>query len=141
MGPNGSGKSTFSKVLVGHPAYQVEDGAAVFKGDDLLEREPEERAQDGVFLAFHKWRQHRDKEVKAHEMQKIRKERQLLKRELAVLLQRMREMKEVEETTRRTSAQRGVAMMNEVMDQMKLLTAASKKRRVRIDAWVGKEQG
>ena len=95
----------------------------------------------GVFLAFHKWRQHRDKEVKAHEMQKIRKERQLLKRELAVLLQRMREMKEVEETTRRTSAQRGVAMMNEVMDQMKLLTAASKKRRVRIDAWVGKEQG
>ena len=79
--------------------------------------------------------------MKAHEMQKIRKERQLLKRELAVLLQRMREMKEVEETTRRTSAQRGVAMMNEVMDQMKLLTAASKKRRVRIDAWVGKEQG
>merc|ERR1711871_1012210 len=98
------------------------------------------RQSFGVFLAFHKWRQHRDKEMKASEMRKIRKERELLKRELSVLLHRMQEMKEVEEMTRRTSAQRGVAMMNEVMDQMKLLTAASKKRRVRIDAWVEREQ-
>jgi len=53
MGPNGSGKSTFSKVLVGHPAYEVEGGSAIFRGDeDLLEYEPEERAQQGVFLAF-----------------------------------------------------------------------------------------
>ena len=52
MGPNGSGKSTFSKVLVGHPAYEVTGGTAEFNGKDLMESEPEERAQQGVFLAF-----------------------------------------------------------------------------------------
>ena len=53
MGPNGSGKSTLSKVLVGHPAYEVTDGTVVFNQDDeFLESEPEERAQQGVFLAF-----------------------------------------------------------------------------------------
>lgn len=52
MGPNGSGKSTFSKVLAGHPAYTVTGGEILFKGEDLLEMEPEERAQAGVFLAF-----------------------------------------------------------------------------------------
>jgi len=53
MGPNGSGKSTFSKVLVGHPAYEVTGGKAMYRdGEDLLELEPEERAQQGVFLAF-----------------------------------------------------------------------------------------
>ena len=52
MGPNGSGKSTFSKVLVGHPSYEVTGGKADFNGNDLLDLEPEERAQKGVFLAF-----------------------------------------------------------------------------------------
>ena len=52
MGPNGSGKSTFSKVLVGHPSYEVTGGKADFNGNDLLDLEPEERAQNGVFLAF-----------------------------------------------------------------------------------------
>jgi len=53
MGPNGSGKSTFSKVLVGHPSYEVTGGTAEYrKGEDLLELEPEDRAQQGVFLAF-----------------------------------------------------------------------------------------
>ena len=52
MGPNGSGKSTFSKVLVGHPSYEVTGGKASFCEKDLLELEPEERAQQGVFLAF-----------------------------------------------------------------------------------------
>ncbi len=52
MGPNGSGKSTFSKVLAGHPAYEVTGGKVVFQGGDLLEMEPEERARNGVFLAF-----------------------------------------------------------------------------------------
>ena len=53
MGPNGSGKSTFSKVLVGHPAYDVTGGTVNFReGEDLLELEPQERAQQGVFLAF-----------------------------------------------------------------------------------------
>jgi Fe-S cluster assembly ATP-binding protein len=52
MGPNGSGKSTLSKVLVGHPSYEVEGGSAVFRGEDLLDSEPEERAQQGIFLAF-----------------------------------------------------------------------------------------
>ncbi|MBD2357773.1 Fe-S cluster assembly ATPase SufC [Tolypothrix sp. FACHB-123] len=52
MGPNGSGKSTFSKVLAGHPAYQVTGGEVIFQGQNLLELEPEERARTGVFLAF-----------------------------------------------------------------------------------------
>ncbi|HEY9642060.1 MAG TPA: Fe-S cluster assembly ATPase SufC [Coleofasciculaceae cyanobacterium] len=52
MGPNGSGKSTFSKVLAGHPAYQVTGGEVIFQGQDLLELEPEARARSGVFLAF-----------------------------------------------------------------------------------------
>jgi Fe-S cluster assembly ATP-binding protein len=52
MGPNGSGKSTFSKVLAGHPAYEVTGGEIVFLGQNLLEMEPEERALAGIFLAF-----------------------------------------------------------------------------------------
>ena len=52
MGPNGSGKSTFSKVLAGHPAYSVTGGQVHYRGRDLLDQEPEERARDGVFLAF-----------------------------------------------------------------------------------------
>ncbi|MGB7442992.1 MAG: Fe-S cluster assembly ATPase SufC [Coleofasciculaceae cyanobacterium] len=52
MGPNGSGKSTFSKVLTGHPAYEVTGGEIVFKGQNLLELEPEDRAIAGIFLAF-----------------------------------------------------------------------------------------
>jgi Fe-S cluster assembly ATP-binding protein len=52
MGPNGSGKSTFSKVLAGHPAYEVTGGEIIFQGDNLLEMEPEDRSLSGVFLAF-----------------------------------------------------------------------------------------
>ena len=52
MGPNGSGKSTFSKVLAGHPAYEVTGGEVRFLGQNLLELEPEDRARSGVFLAF-----------------------------------------------------------------------------------------
>jgi len=52
MGPNGSGKSTFSKILAGHPAYEVTGGEVIFLGENLLEMEPEERARSGVFLAF-----------------------------------------------------------------------------------------
>jgi Fe-S cluster assembly ATP-binding protein len=52
MGPNGSGKSTLAQVLAGHPAYQVTGGQVHFEGQDLLDLEPEERAQAGVFLAF-----------------------------------------------------------------------------------------
>ena len=52
MGPNGSGKSTFSKVLAGHPAYQVTGGEVIFQGENLLEMEPEKRAIAGIFLAF-----------------------------------------------------------------------------------------
>ena len=52
MGPNGSGKSTFSKVLAGHPAYEVTSGEVTFQGENLLEMEAEERARAGVFLAF-----------------------------------------------------------------------------------------
>nr|WP_290221764.1 Fe-S cluster assembly ATPase SufC [Trichocoleus desertorum] len=52
MGPNGSGKSTFSKILAGHPAYEVTGGEVIFLGENLLDKEPEERARSGVFLAF-----------------------------------------------------------------------------------------
>jgi Fe-S cluster assembly ATP-binding protein len=52
MGPNGSGKSTLAQVLAGHPAYEVTGGTALFEGQDLLDMEPEERAQAGLFLAF-----------------------------------------------------------------------------------------
>ncbi|MDJ0773910.1 MAG: Fe-S cluster assembly ATPase SufC [Mastigocoleus sp. MO_167.B18] len=52
MGPNGSGKSTLSKVLAGHPTYEVTGGEVIFQGQNLLEIEPEERARSGIFLAF-----------------------------------------------------------------------------------------
>jgi Fe-S cluster assembly ATP-binding protein len=52
MGPNGSGKSTLAQVLAGHPAYEVTAGSVRYLGQDLLDMEPEERAQAGVFLAF-----------------------------------------------------------------------------------------
>jgi Fe-S cluster assembly ATP-binding protein len=52
MGPNGSGKSTLSKVLAGHPSYEVISGTVLFEGKDLLELEPDERAREGVFMAF-----------------------------------------------------------------------------------------
>ncbi|NRB09408.1 MAG: Fe-S cluster assembly ATPase SufC [Richelia sp.] len=52
MGPNGSGKSTFSKVLAGHPAYEVTGGEVIFQGESLWEMEPEHRARSGIFLAF-----------------------------------------------------------------------------------------
>jgi Fe-S cluster assembly ATP-binding protein len=52
MGPNGSGKSTLAQVIAGHPAYGVTAGQILYEGRDLLEMEPEERAQAGVFLAF-----------------------------------------------------------------------------------------
>jgi len=52
MGPNGSGKSTLSKVLAGHPSYEVVSGEVIFDGKNLLEFEPDERAREGVFMAF-----------------------------------------------------------------------------------------
>ncbi len=52
MGPNGSGKSTLAQVLAGHPAFEVTEGTVLYDGRNLLEMEPEERAQAGVFLAF-----------------------------------------------------------------------------------------
>jgi Fe-S cluster assembly ATP-binding protein len=52
MGPNGSGKSTLAQVLAGHPAYVVTAGQVLYQGQDLLDMDPEERAQAGLFLAF-----------------------------------------------------------------------------------------
>ena len=52
MGPNGSGKSTLAHVLAGRPGYTVTDGEVTYKGRDLLALAPEERAREGVFLAF-----------------------------------------------------------------------------------------
>ncbi|MBR8831841.1 MAG: putative ATP-dependent transporter SufC [Chroococcopsis gigantea SAG 12.99] len=52
MGRNGSGKSTFSKVLTGHPDYEVTGGEVIYLGENLLEKEPHERSLGGIFLAF-----------------------------------------------------------------------------------------
>jgi Fe-S cluster assembly ATP-binding protein len=52
MGPNGSGKSTLSNVLAGRDNYEVTDGTVMFEGKDLLSLKPEERAHEGIFLAF-----------------------------------------------------------------------------------------
>ena len=52
MGRNGSGKSTLSKVIAGHPSYKVLSGSIQFKGTNILELEPEERARIGIFLGF-----------------------------------------------------------------------------------------
>ncbi len=52
MGPNGSGKSTLAKVLAGHPSYEVTKGEILYEGKDLLDLEPDERAREGVFMAF-----------------------------------------------------------------------------------------
>lgn len=52
MGPNGSGKSTLSQVLAGNDAFEVTSGEVTFNDTDLLEKETEERARDGIFLAF-----------------------------------------------------------------------------------------
>ena len=52
MGPNGSGKSTLAKVLAGHPSYEVTKGEVLYEGKNLLELEPDERAREGIFMAF-----------------------------------------------------------------------------------------
>ena len=52
MGPNGSGKSTLARALAGHPAYEVTDGTVLYEGRDLLAMDPDERAREGVFMAF-----------------------------------------------------------------------------------------
>ena len=52
MGPNGSGKSTLAQVLAGHADYEVTGGSVTYKGQDLLDLEPEERAREGIFLGF-----------------------------------------------------------------------------------------
>jgi Fe-S cluster assembly ATP-binding protein len=52
MGPNGSGKSTLARALSGHPAYEVTGGEITYDGKDLLAMAPEDRAREGVFMAF-----------------------------------------------------------------------------------------
>jgi Fe-S cluster assembly ATP-binding protein len=52
MGPNGSGKSTLAGILAGRADYEVTEGEVTYKGQDLIELDPEERAREGVFLAF-----------------------------------------------------------------------------------------
>jgi Fe-S cluster assembly ATP-binding protein len=52
MGPNGSGKSTLARALSGHPGYEVTSGEVLYEGKDLLEMSPDERAREGLFMAF-----------------------------------------------------------------------------------------
>jgi Fe-S cluster assembly ATP-binding protein len=52
MGPNGSGKSTLARALAGHPGYEVTEGQVLYNGHDLLDMDPDERAREGLFMAF-----------------------------------------------------------------------------------------
>jgi len=52
MGPNGSGKSTLANAIMGHPGFEVTEGQIIFKGEDITEAEPDERARAGLFMAF-----------------------------------------------------------------------------------------
>src|SRR3989442_13902467 len=52
MGPNGSGKSTLAAILAGRDGYEVSSGQVLYDGQDLLEQDPEDRAREGLFLAF-----------------------------------------------------------------------------------------
>jgi Fe-S cluster assembly ATP-binding protein len=52
MGPNGSGKSTFSKILAGHPSYEITKGEIFFKGEEISDLDPDVRSHKGIFLAF-----------------------------------------------------------------------------------------
>jgi Fe-S cluster assembly ATP-binding protein len=52
MGPNGSGKSTLANAIMGHPGLEVTEGSIVFKGEDITEADPDERARMGLFMAF-----------------------------------------------------------------------------------------
>jgi Fe-S cluster assembly ATP-binding protein len=52
MGPNGSGKSTLARIVAGHPEYEVTGGEVLYEGRDLLAMDPDERAREGVFMAF-----------------------------------------------------------------------------------------
>jgi Fe-S cluster assembly ATP-binding protein len=52
MGPNGSGKSTFSKILAGHPSYEVTKGEILYKGENICDLDPDVRSHKGIFLAF-----------------------------------------------------------------------------------------
>src|ERR687884_366295 len=52
MGPNGSGKSTLANVVMGHPNLEVTDGQILFKGEDITDADPDERARMGLFMAF-----------------------------------------------------------------------------------------
>lgn len=52
MGPNGSGKSTLANAIMGHPSFEVTEGSIVFKGEDITEADPDERARAGLFMAF-----------------------------------------------------------------------------------------
>src|SRR5437588_8009000 len=52
MGPNGSGKSTLANVIMGHPGLEITEGQIIFKGEDITEADPDERARAGLFMAF-----------------------------------------------------------------------------------------
>src|SRR5580765_6362245 len=52
MGPNGSGKSTLANAIMGHPSLDVTEGQILFKGEDITEADPDERARMGLFMAF-----------------------------------------------------------------------------------------
>ena len=52
MGPNGTGKSTLAYALMGHPSYEITSGEVIYKGENILELEPDERSRKGIFLAF-----------------------------------------------------------------------------------------
>ena len=101
MGPNGAGKSTLAKVLAGHPAYEVTGGSVRFKGEALIDMEPEERAHAGLFMSFQYPLEiagvtnMRFLETAYNSMRKARGEEPLLAEEFALLLQNKMAMMEV----------------------------------------------
>ncbi len=109
MGPNGAGKSTLAKVLAGHPSYEVTGGTILFKGQDLLALEPEERAALGLFMSFQYPLEIggiSNQEFLFHALNAQRKKREeepLTKEEFDVLLsKKMKEMEMAEEFKERS---------------------------------------
>lgn len=86
MGPNGAGKSTLAKVLAGHPAYEVRGGSVSFLGEELLEMEPEERVQHGLFMSFQYPPEITGVETKRFLFQALKSGREITEEEFEALL-------------------------------------------------------
>ncbi len=93
MGPNGAGKSTLAKVLAGHPAYEVRGGSILFRGQELVTMEPEERAHLGLFMSFQYPPEIAGVETQRFLFQAVKSKREISQEDFEKLLaQKMEEM-------------------------------------------------